>query len=364
MARPLAGRSTGRDDKIDKAGGRTRRFGVLPAAAAIGSGAAIGWYLERLMMDRLVPPDGISPNALLEPVPDGTTGYVTAGDGCRIAYVETGQGPATLVLLHGFAADRSVWGRIQQRLSDDHRVVAVDSRGHGASDVRAVDRPVAETHAHDIAALLEELGLEDVVLVGHALGGMSALQFLVDHPEVRDRRVKGCVLLGTVPSTVELDRNGRRLDAEETARRRRLWEAFTSTLARSIEPGTYLKRARSDAGLLFARSLFGRKGNRSTVAAALELAIRTPPVTVAGDLRAISGYDVLDGLDSVPTQCLVLVGERDIVTPIPYSIALERELRDARLHTILGAGHMLMFEEPDLTVRLFREFTRSLVRSA
>ncbi|MCC7076114.1 MAG: alpha/beta hydrolase [Acidimicrobiia bacterium] len=356
MRRPLA-------DTADKRSGSPRTVGVLGALGAVGAGIAAGWYLERLLMDRLVPRDGTTTEALLAPPRDATAGHVTSPDGCRIAFASSGAGPVTLLMLHGFAADRRLWARMQDELAGEYRVVAVDLRGHGASDVRRVDRPLAETHAVDVATVLTELDLDNVVLVGHALGGMVALQFLADFPSIRDGRVIGAVLLGTVPATLEIDRAGRHLDTEETARRRRLWEMFTTVLARSIEPGTYRLRARSDAGLLFARSLFGRHGRRGPVAATLEMALHTPPVTVAGTLRAVIDFDVSHLLGSVPTPALILVGERDIVTPLPYSIAMERELPGARLHTILGAGHMMMYEETDLSLRLMREFTRTLVRA-
>jgi pimeloyl-ACP methyl ester carboxylesterase len=92
---------------------------------------------------------------------------VTA-DGVTIAYDVVGQGP-DVVLVHGITDDRATWGAVADLLADDHRVIRLDLRGHGASG--DAEDYGALGMAGDVAAVLAATGASDPVLVGHSLGG-------------------------------------------------------------------------------------------------------------------------------------------------------------------------------------------------
>jgi pimeloyl-ACP methyl ester carboxylesterase len=93
---------------------------------------------------------------------------VQADDGAAIAYEVHGDGPS-LVLVHGITECRRSWDPLIERLGADHRVVAVDLRGHGESDRRAPFD--AFTLATDLHAVIDDANATDPVLVGHSLGG-------------------------------------------------------------------------------------------------------------------------------------------------------------------------------------------------
>lgn len=97
--------------------------------------------------------------------------------GATLAYVECGRG-RPLVLLHGGGVDHRMWAPQLATLSSEHRVIAYDARGHGRSST-----PVgAFRHTDDLAALLQALDLQDVVLVGTSLGAATAIDTVVEHP--------------------------------------------------------------------------------------------------------------------------------------------------------------------------------------
>jgi pimeloyl-ACP methyl ester carboxylesterase len=98
-------------------------------------------------------------------------GTVRTADGTRIAYSESGTGPA-LVLVHGITESRHAWDPIVPALGEHWRVVALDLRGHGASDRHAPYDPV--TLAEDVRTVVDGLGLEAPLVVGHSLGGVVA----------------------------------------------------------------------------------------------------------------------------------------------------------------------------------------------
>ncbi|HEX2500311.1 MAG TPA: alpha/beta hydrolase [Methylomirabilota bacterium] len=108
--------------------------------------------------------------------------FVTAG-GLRLRYRDWGGSGRPLLALHGAAAHAHWWDPVAPYLRRRLRVLALDSRGHGRS---AWPRPPAyrsEDFAAEILGVIEALGLEDVVVAGHSMGGHNALAFAAWHPE-------------------------------------------------------------------------------------------------------------------------------------------------------------------------------------
>ena len=103
------------------------------------------------------------------------------------AYVERGQGPETLVLIHGVGMRIEAWGPQIERLSGNHRVIAVDLPGHGSSEPLKA-RPELPNFVAWFAKLVDDLGLEAVNVAGHSMGALIAAGFAATHPS-RLRRV-------------------------------------------------------------------------------------------------------------------------------------------------------------------------------
>jgi len=102
-------------------------------------------------------------------------------DGVVLAYDDAGSGHPPLVLVHGAACNRRFWDQQVPRFSSDHRVVAVDLRGHGESDAPA-ERYTVRLFADDLASTCMQLGIESPVVIGHSLGGLVALDFASAYP--------------------------------------------------------------------------------------------------------------------------------------------------------------------------------------
>lgn len=94
---------------------------------------------------------------------------VTTPDGATIAYDEQGSGQS-LVLVHGITEARGMWDPVTDLLAAQWHVVRIDLRGHGGSARRAPYD--LTTMAADVAAVVDALGLERPLLVGHSLGGV------------------------------------------------------------------------------------------------------------------------------------------------------------------------------------------------
>ncbi|MGS0683636.1 alpha/beta fold hydrolase [Nakamurella sp. GG22] len=96
----------------------------------------------------------------------------------HLAYLDVGQG-TPLVLLHGGALDHRMWSRQVGALSNDHRVIAPDLRGHGRSST-----PTGPfRHCDDIADLMHELGTGPAVVIGVSMGGSTAVDMAIEYPD-------------------------------------------------------------------------------------------------------------------------------------------------------------------------------------
>ena len=104
-------------------------------------------------------------------------------DGVRIHYRMVGAGEPPLVFVHGWCSNLIHWDAQVRYFAKRHRVLAVDRRGHGRSDVP--DRGyTAAQHAADLEHVLGEVGIEGAVIVGHAGGGPATLAFARAWPEL------------------------------------------------------------------------------------------------------------------------------------------------------------------------------------
>ena len=109
-------------------------------------------------------------------------------------YYETkGQGEA-IIFLHGFTGSSNDWRNQTNRVSDRFQTVAMDFRGHGRSDAPEGEEDYSiYLNCDDVRTLMAELGINRCCLVGHSMGGFTALQFAVENPEM----LWGLVLVDT-----------------------------------------------------------------------------------------------------------------------------------------------------------------------
>lgn len=104
-----------------------------------------------------------------------------------IHYEATGEGQP-LLLIHGLGSSTRDWERQVEHFAETYRVITVDLRGHGKSDKPKGSYSIQQ-FSDDVAALINQIDLAPVSVVGISLGGMVAFQLAADHPELIDRLV-------------------------------------------------------------------------------------------------------------------------------------------------------------------------------
>jgi pimeloyl-ACP methyl ester carboxylesterase len=115
---------------------------------------------------------------LSKPVSDE---FIIAGD-VTLHYVQWGEQGPPIVCVHGLTANAFCFQSYADELASDHRVIAYDLRGRGDSD-KLEDGYSIPIHTDDLSELIDELGLERPIIIGHSLGALIALNFAAQYPD-------------------------------------------------------------------------------------------------------------------------------------------------------------------------------------
>jgi pimeloyl-ACP methyl ester carboxylesterase len=122
------------------------------------------------------------------------------GRDIRLEALDFGGDGHALLLLHGLAGTAAEWEDTAAWLTQSHRVVALDQRGHGRSERRPRDVSRAAFVADAVAAI-ERLGLAPAVLIGQSLGGNAAFLAAAERPDL----VRGLIVAEASPAAAKLD---------------------------------------------------------------------------------------------------------------------------------------------------------------
>lgn len=240
----------------------------------------------------------------------------------ELAYTDEGRGEP-VVLLHGHAYDRSMWdGQVATLTEQAWRVIAPDLRGFGESQVTE-GIVYTEEFAADIVALLDELGLETVILLGFSMSGQVAMQIAASYPE----RVGALIINDTV------------LTSEDAAGRRRRHMAADGIVRDGM--GTYAQNVLSK---MIAEENVERLPE---VAERVREMIRTAPLE--GSTAAMRGRaernDFTETLRAWEKPALVIVGDSDAFDN-GAGQAMSELLRHGELAVVPASGHTPNMENP------------------
>lgn len=259
--------------------------------------------------------------------------------GVDVAYIDEGMiGAPPVVLLHGLSSWMGFWEHQVPALAEQHRVLALDLPGYGASG--RPDAPYTPPwYADLIVQWLDELEVERAVFVGHSMGGQIALTLALRYPE----RVDALVL--SAPAGFERFRPG-------AAQWMKAWWT----------PERALQATEDELRSTFSQAVFNRR--TPGVERLLEERVRmqSHPSFVGTSLavsRCIAGmldFPVYDRIDEIRRPTLVVFGTEDHMIPNPVfnggrtsTIARSgaERLPNAQLVLLQGAGHTVHFDDPD-----------------
>lgn len=265
-------------------------------------------------------------------------------DGRRLRYVELGAGNELgFVCVHGLGGCWEHWTQTLPMLAERGRAIAIDLPGFGASQLPR-DAITLNLFADTAAALARKVGLKQMVLIGHSIGGPIALRFASRHTCL----VRGVILVaGTVRTFTAL------LGLHDTGPSLRVRPA--NVLASYAEALT----APVPIPATVKQGIAARRGLRTStlwpyVRSPRELPPQTAALILKGagargalrTIRAIGRSDPYEGLSEVGCPILSLGGEHDRIVPRTDFEAFDRLSPAATSALLEGAGHMMMLEQP------------------
>lgn len=258
--------------------------------------------------------------------------FARAADGARIRYRIWGDpaSPRRVALVHALAMRAEFWEPVAARLGREVAALAVDCRGHGASD-RPAGPYTVERFGDDLAAVLDDAGWERAVLGGASMGGCVAIACAARHPG----RVAGLGLIDTTAwygPTAEADWEGR-------ARK-----ALDGGMGALVE----FQKSR------WVSDRF-REARPEALRAALDIFLANDVAAYAEVCRMLGRVDLRAALPELRAPTRVLVGEEDYATPVAMAEALAEAIPGATLEVIPGARHMTPLETPDVIAAMLRE---------
>ena len=245
----------------------------------------------------------------------------------KLTYIATGNRPQdpekpTVLFVHGTGQDHSIWVLPTRYFArHDRNVLAVDLPGHGRSSGKPLN--TIEEMADWVIEVLDTVGLSTAAIVGHSLGSLVAVAAAARHPG----RVRSLALVGvTVPMPVSAYLlESAEKDEYKAIEMLNIWGYSKSAqLGGNATPGNWM------------------------LGSGMRLMEKAGPGVIYTDLNACNEY--VEGLEhaaAVRCPALLILGERDMLTPVRSAQKVVDALPNAEKVVMSGCGHALLAEQPD-----------------
>lgn len=263
-------------------------------------------------------------------------GSVIAQDGARIAFSRFRPakiGATRVALIHALAMDRTQWLDVIASAGEDFEIVALDCRGHGASDGQA-EAYSCEQFASDVESVFDEIGWRDAIVAGCSMGGCVAQMFASRHPD----RTVGLLPIGTTMTYGP-----------------EAWSAWKHRADEAVHSGmSSLIPFQIDRW--FSEEF--RKSNPAAVQRCVEVFLANDTAHYAKACAMLADADLRKEVTKVRSPTTVVVGEFDYATPVSMAKDLANAISGARLTIVSDAKHFAPVEAPGAIVSALQDLAR------
>ncbi|HEY9178542.1 MAG TPA: alpha/beta hydrolase [Flavipsychrobacter sp.] len=271
---------------------------------------------------------------------------VRLSNGCDMAYIDEGSGDTTLLMVHGLANYCGVWVKNIEVLKQHYRCIAIDLPGNGYSDTGDFTYGI-NFFSGCVYDFMLQLNLQNVVPIGHSMGGQVLLNLVISHPGVCKK------LVLCAPAGFETFTHLERTLYKTSINFLDFFSTEENSLRKIIHASFHHYPRYADNMLQELVELMHRQPvshYRKMVEACIDGMMAEP---------------VYDKLHTIEQQVLVIYGERDALIPnrlihhtTTKAMAEQAvaKMQHARLEMLPGCGHFVQLEKPDVVNSLITEF--------
>ncbi|WP_417538758.1 alpha/beta fold hydrolase [Marinobacter sp.] len=269
---------------------------------------------------------------------------VTVGD-LEIAYLRNAEANNgdTIVLVHGFGANKDNWTRIARELTDSFNVYAIDLPGHGESS-KPLDLGYRfEEQVAHLAGILEALGINEMHMMGNSMGGGITALYTATHPE----QIKSAVLFD--PAGIldyENEMVGMVLAGDNPLIPGKPGD-FDRLMDFALEKRPFVPWP--ILGVMEEKAIANQEVNQVIFAAIKEVGF-TP--------------DFRNAIERIESPVLIVWGKEDRILDYRNGAVFQKAIPGSQLEILEGIGHAPMIEAPEESARLFLEFAKPFISKA
>lgn len=243
----------------------------------------------------------------------------------------------TILMLHGYSADKNVWNRFAKHFTADYQVVIPDLAGHGESPFKHEWSYAMPAQAERVIALLDKLDIKQVHVIGNSMGGFLTATLAIRYPE-------------RVQSVVMMDAAG-------------VMSPEPSDLYKAILAGNnpFLIHDRKEFDRFFAMTMHKAPFTPDIVREAVSrdyIQRRSQLDKIFTDFSD-SDY-VEDELDKITVPAMVWWGDKDRLLDISAVPLWQAGIPQLQVHIFENIGHMPMMEVPKQSAQVYRNFLESM----
>ncbi len=250
-------------------------------------------------------------------------------------YYETIGSGQPLMLIAGLASDSQSWQPLVEGLSRHYQLILLDNRGVGRTQPHSAPSSI-EQMADDCIALADHLGIQQLSLAGHSMGGMIALSCAARYPD----RIKRLVLLAT--------------DTINSQRNHLLFQDWADYWRVGLPLEMWFRNV---FYWIFSPTFFSQS---DSVNVAVDFAVKYPyPQSLIGferQVQALAQVDLSLQLALIQQSSLIVCGEADLIFPAKESVSTLRLLPNHQLVIVEGAAHSLVVEQPNIIQEVVLNF--------
>jgi len=248
-------------------------------------------------------------------------------EGLKIYYKEIGNGPETILLIHGNVSSTEYWEKFLNILPPQYRAVALDLRGSGHTEHPPNGYNIPQ-FIEDVNQFTSQLKVTRFHLLGHSMGGMTSMLFTLKHPE----KVQTLALLDSVPA------NGLFLNDQIRSYSRVIMKdrgALRQIMEKMVVP-------------------FGE--GPSFAERATEIAFACAPQTFTENPESMHQTNFISELSQITAPALIIHGKDDAVIPLEFMVPTMKAMVDAQVFILTRCGHSPQVERPKEFSEIYLRF--------